>query len=83
MIYGDNVWDPHFRKALKAILDSRHVLGARQSQPVYSPALGLTQATFKNLNDPFLTIRKRAQSGCYWKSGGRGCPRVWGDEIYF
>ncbi|KAG5772901.1 hypothetical protein H9Q72_001080 [Fusarium xylarioides] len=82
VIYGDNIWDPHFRKTLDATLDSRLIRGAFQRQPVYAPAIGLAEISFRMLNDASSLMGKTAPFGCCWKSRGKGCPQDHGARIY-
>ncbi|PNP80339.1 hypothetical protein FNYG_05938 [Fusarium nygamai] len=77
VIYGDSIWDPDFRKTLDATLDSRLIRGAFQRQPVYAPAIGLAEMSFRMLNDPSSEVRKTAPFGCCWKSRGKGCPKYY------
>ncbi|KAL4725769.1 hypothetical protein ACLX1H_007922 [Fusarium chlamydosporum] len=40
VLYGDDIWDPDFRKTLDLVLDAQLVSRVHKDQPVFSPALG-------------------------------------------
>ncbi|KAF9775221.1 hypothetical protein IL306_006695 [Fusarium sp. DS 682] len=77
VLYGDHISDPEFRKMLELVLDTQLVSRAHKHQPILSPALGLAEATFKQINDPMSRANRKAQFGCCWKSMGKGCPEEW------
>ncbi|KAF5984317.1 pantothenate transporter liz1 [Fusarium coicis] len=82
VIYGDSIWDPDFRKTLDATIDTRLIRGAYQRQPVYAPAIGLAEMSFRFLNDASSEVGKTALLGCCWKSRGKGCPKDHGARIH-
>ncbi|KAI6763988.1 hypothetical protein HG530_007777 [Fusarium avenaceum] len=77
VLHGDDIDDPEFQQVLATVVDQRLIFGAYKQHPLYSTAVGLAENTFLQLNDPFRR-KKKAQFGCCWKSGGKGCPQdIW------